>query len=73
MSALQLLYQLYNHVANFVHIICVYILSLTPEPEKHIWREIGCAITWWLPRVLIRGPLEHQPPDDVIALDAFSQ
>ena len=36
---------------------------MTPNPgaEKPIWREIGRAIVWWLPRVSIRGPLAHHP------------
>ena len=24
-------------------------LTLTPDPEKPIWCEIGCEIMWWLP------------------------
>ena len=39
------------------------LITLTPEPEKPIWHEIGWEIMWWLPRVSIRGPLAHQPPD----------
>ena len=35
-------------------------ITLTPEPEKPIWRETGWAIMWWLPQVSIRGPLAHQ-------------
>ena len=42
-------------------IILLIVLTLTPEPEKPIWREIGWAIMWWLPRVSIRGPLAPQP------------
>ena len=39
------------------------VLTLNPEREKPIWREIGWAIMWWLPRVSIRGPLAQQPRD----------
>ena len=52
---------LHHACINVGYWVLKMVITLTPEPEKPIWREIGRAIMWWLPGVSICRPLAPQP------------